>query len=173
MINRHANVWDIYDGGNAGMPQFIIDLFSNQLLMCGLVSWAVGQILKTIINAIVTKKWDFMRLIGDGGMPSCHSATVTSMAVFSALMYGVSSNQFAIMAIVAIIVMHDAMGVRLETGKQAKVLNEMMEIFTIDTENLFSEEKLKEFVGHTPLQVFFGALLGVVVALIFFEVLTH
>ena len=150
------------------MLDFFTDLFTNQLLMCGLASWATGQILKTIINAIVTKKWDFMRLIGDGGMPSCHSATVTSMATYSALLYGAASNQFAIMAILAIIVMHDAMGVRLETGKQAKVLNEMMEIFRIDPETPFSEEKLKEFVGHTPLQVFFGAVLGLIMAFVFF-----
>jgi len=136
--------------------------------MCGLVSWAVGQVLKTIINAFVTKKWDFMRLIGDGGMPSCHSATVTSMATYSALLYGLGSNQFAILAILAIIVMHDAMGVRLETGKQAKVLNELIEIFSIDPEKPLTEEKLKEFVGHTPLQVFFGALLGFVMAFVFF-----
>ena len=106
-------------------------------------------------------------------MPSGHSATVSAMAMMSLLHYGVGSFEFAISAMLAIIVMHDAMGVRLETGKQAEVINELTSLIEeiIDDMNneetlekkfqkVFSEEKLKEFVGHTPLQVIAGCILG-------------
>ena len=97
-------------------------------------------------------------------MPSGHSATVTAMALTAAYEYGTGSFQFAMLAILAIIVMHDAMGVRQETGKQAVVLNQLMEL--LNPETFTDEQKMKEFVGHTPLQVFFGFLLGVVVAVL-------
>lgn len=143
---------------------YINELLSNKLFMNGVYAWAIAQILKTLIHAGVNHQLDLSRLFGDGGMPSGHSATVTSMAVTAAYTYGLASPLFAIMAMLAIIVMKDAMGVRLETGKQAKVINEITNL--LDPAEPFSQEHLKEFVGHTPLQVFFGALLGVCVALV-------
>lgn len=137
-------------------------LLENHLLLSALLAWSAAQIIKTVIYAIVNRKLDFHRLFGDGGMPSGHSATVTAMAVTAGLEYGVHSAVFAIAAILAIIVMHDAMGVRLEAGKHAQALNELLDLFSSDLEN---DTKLKEFLGHTPLQVFFGALLGLIIGL--------
>ena len=136
-------------------------LLSNPFLLIGLSSWFWAQLIKTIIHAIVTKSIDFTRLIGDGGMPSGHSATVCAVATSAGILYGLGSFPFAISVIVAIIVMHDAMGVRLETGKQAKLLNEFIDLFAKLEQPLSDQEKLKELVGHTPLQVCMGALLGI------------
>ncbi|NLU25313.1 MAG: divergent PAP2 family protein [Clostridiales bacterium] len=138
-------------------------LLNNHLLINSLVAWLVAQILKTVIYAVVNKTVDFHRLMGDGGMPSGHSATVTALATSAALYCGLDSPVFAVSAIVAVVVMHDAMGVRLEAGKHAKAINELMQM--LDS-NLEPEEKLQEFLGHTPLQVVFGSLLGLVVALL-------
>lgn len=143
---------------------WIESLLSNQVLITSLLAWASAQIIKAVLFAIMNRRFDITRLFGDGGMPSCHSATVTSMAVSSAIVCGFDSPAFALSAIVAIIVMHDAMGVRLETGKQAKLLNELMEKLT--DSGFSNEEKLKELVGHTPLQVLCGGLVGLAVALL-------
>ena len=136
-------------------------LLSNPFLLIGLSSWFWAQLIKTIIHAIVTKSIDFTRLIGDGGMPSGHSATVSSLATAAALVYGLGSFEFAMAFIFAIVVCKDAMGVRLETGKQAKLLNEFIDLFAKLEQPLSDQEKLKELVGHTPLQVCMGGLLGV------------
>lgn len=152
------------------MSTFFSDLLSNKVLIAGLLGWFIAQVSKFFINIIVNKKVEVERLFGDGGMPSCHSATVSAMAMMSFLAYGVGSFEFAISFMVAIIVMHDAMGVRLETGKQAKVIKEITQtiekLTTLAVD--FSDEKLKDLVGHTPLQVFFGGVLGAIVALISF-----
>ena len=146
---------------------YINQLLSNKILIGGLLGWATAQVLKALIYLIVNKKLSLERLLGDGGMPSGHSATVSSVALSAGLEYGFDSGIFALAMIMAIIVMHDAMGVRLETGKQAKVINEMMEfIEKFGGKDLTPEEKLKEFVGHTPNQVAAGMVLGVVVALV-------
>lgn len=141
--------------------EIVNELINNKILICAAIAWATAQILKTIIHAIVNKSLDPRRLFGDGGMPSAHSATVTSVAVSCGYVAGFDSPVFAVALIFAFIVMHDAMGVRLETGKQAKVLNDLMELFY--TEGT-PEQKLKEFVGHTPLQVISGFVLGIIVA---------
>ena len=144
--------------------QWLWDLLTNPYLLTGLLSWFYAQVIKTAIYAFINKEIRWERLFGDGGMPSGHSATVTSMAISCGLVYGFDSGIFAIAAIVAIIVMHDATGVRLETGKQAKIINELVE--HLKHKRIPDEEKLKEFVGHTPLQVLCGAVLGVIVAII-------
>ena len=140
---------------------WLLELITNPFLLTSLSSWFVAQVLKTIIHAIETKKLDFERLVGDGGMPSGHSATVTSLAVFCGLSFGFSSFQFAATAILATVVCHDAMGVRLETGKQAQLINELTKAFEVWTKEDLPEIKLKEFVGHTPIQVIAGIILGV------------
>ena len=145
---------------------FFLDLITNPYLLTGLGAWFVAQVLKTIIHAIINKKLVWERLVGDGGMPSGHSATVTSMALFAALRCGANSYEFAIAGILAVIVCHDAMGVRLETGKQAEVILELIEAFEKLTEDDLPEQKLKTFVGHTPVQVLAGIALGIVVALV-------
>ena len=141
----------------------ILQLLNNQILVNSLLAWAAAQIIKTILYAAVHRQVDLHRLFGDGGMPSGHSATVTAMATTAALEYGLDSPIFAITAIFGIVERHDAMGVRREAGKHAEVLNNLTASLTQDDP---PEEALKEFLGHTPLQVCFGALLGFGVALL-------
>ena len=147
------------------------DLLSNPFFLTSLSSWFIAQVMKVIINAIINKKIIWERLVGDGGMPSGHSATVTSLAVFCGLMHGTGSHEFAVSAILAIIVCHDAMGVRHETGKQAILINELIEGFQkLAVEHKLPAIELKEFVGHTPLQVAAGITLGVLDALFMYFV---
>lgn len=141
--------------------EWFFDLITNPFLMTSISSWLIAQLVKALIYAIINKEFDFHRLFGDGGMPSGHSATVTSLAVMSALVYGTNSFPFAISVIFAIIVCHDAMGVRRETGKQAIVINEIVKSFSVLTSNELPNIKLKEFVGHTPIQVLAGMVVGV------------
>ena len=142
-------------------------IFQNKVLITALIGWACSQILKPFTFMIVNKRFDASRLTGDGGMPSSHSTFVTSAAVAAGLNYGWDSPVFAIMTVIAFIVMPDAMNVRYETGKQSKVLNELIEKFNmISDHDVTLEKKLEEFVGHTPLQVAAGFCLGLVVALI-------
>ena len=133
--------------------QTIQALFSNRVLLSGLIGWGTAQVLKTIIYALMHHTLDLT--------PSGHSATVCAVATSAGIIYGLDSFPFAISVIVAIIVMHDAMGVRLETGKQAKLLNEFIDLFAKLEQPLSDQEKLKELVGHTPLQVCMGGLLGI------------
>ena len=137
--------------------QLIKDLFSvNEILTVSLLGWFVAQVLKTIINFILLGKFQLERMWGDGGMPSAHSATVCAMVIATARSAGVGSSIFAVASVVAIITMHDAMGVRHETGEQAKVLNQMIEQWIdISEQNspFLQNMHLKEMVGHTPLQV--------------------
>lgn len=151
--------------------QFIREVLSlNQILTVSLLSWFVAQVLKTIINFILLGKFQLERMWGDGGMPSAHSATVCAMVIATARSEGINSAIFAVAAVVAIITMHDAMGVRRETGEQAKVLNKMIEQWIEVTEknNPFLQNMhLKEMVGHTPLQVLAGFVVGCMVGLLY------
>lgn len=152
------------------MKDWLYALVTNRFLIIGLTSWLWAQVLKTIIYEFMNKKLDLSRLVGDGGMPSGHSATVASLTTAALLCYGPGSFQFAISLILAIVVCKDAMGVRLETGKQAVMLNEMMRVFNVLTSSeQLPEVKLKEFVGHTPIQVMAGILLGIANAVVMYE----
>ena len=144
---------------------FLLDFLSNKFFITAMVSWTTAQIIKFFIYAIINKSWDFSRLFGDGGMPSGHSATVSSLATISALTFGLGSVEFAISGILAVIVCHDAMGVRLEAGKHAKLLNLLVDAFEKFSKNELPEVVLKEFVGHTPLQVITGFFLGIFCAI--------
>lgn len=146
--------------------QFLNELFQNVIFVSAALGWLVAQVLKTLIHLIITRRFVVERMVGSGGMPSSHSATVCALATAAGMEYGGGSFEFAVSAMLAIIVMYDAMGVRRETGIQAKVLNEMMELFTHMGKKMSVEDKLKEFVGHTPLQVLMGAILGIVIAVI-------
>lgn len=147
--------------------EFFNELFSNELFVSAAIAWFVAQLLKTIIHTFVTKDFSFERMYGSGGMPSSHSSTVTALATTAYLVHGASSSEFAISAILAIIVMYDARGVRRETGIQAKVLNDLIDLLKdVHNELMSMDDKLKEFVGHTPLQVVAGALLGLIIAFI-------
>ena len=150
---------------------WFIELITNPYMITGLSSWFIAQVLKTIIHAVINKKFCIERFFGDGGMPSGHSATVTSVAVLCGLSLGPASPEFAISTILAIIVCHDATGVRRETGKQAIVINEIIKAFDELSKEELPEVKLKEFVGHTPIQVAAGILIGVLNAILMYNVL--
>lgn len=127
--------------------------------------WFGIQLFKVIWDLVVTHKFNFKRILGAGGMPSSHSAVVTSLATMIGKSQGINSPIFALSVIFAFIVMYDAAGVRRAAGKQAKLLNKLIE--TPGLSNIQVQEKLVEVLGHTPTQVFVGALIGIVVGLIF------
>lgn len=161
--------------GNVKKMNILIELLHNTVLLTSAAAWAIAQLIKTIIDFSISGKLNMERLVGSGGMPSCHSATVCSLATISLLVYGAESFQFAVTAMLAIIVMYDARGVRRETGNQAVIINEIMEYLLnpLDERHKdpeFSQEKLKELIGHTPLQVICGAILGIVVAIISYNI---
>lgn len=141
-------------------------MLKNQLLISSATGWVVAQLLKTIIDCTLNHGFSPERLVGSGGMPSSHSATVCALVVSSGICCGVSSSEFAVSFVLAAVVMYDAIGVRQETGKQAKLLNLILQQDLFKLKDQEFEEKLKEFVGHTPLQVFAGAILGIVIALL-------
>ena len=147
--------------------EFISDLLQNRVFMAAATGWLVAQVLKTIIDMCVNKSFDPERLVGSGGMPSSHSATVCALATAAGIEYGGGSFQFAISAILPIIVMYDARGGRREAGLQAQVLNEMIAFFQNMGKSVSYEEKLKELIGHTPLQVTAGAILGILISVLY------
>ncbi|MCH5270397.1 MAG: divergent PAP2 family protein [Lachnospiraceae bacterium] len=150
---------------------FFEELFSNKIFICAVTGWLIAQILKTFIHMLFTKKFVAERLVGSGGMPSSHSSTVCALAASAGILYGPSSFEFGISLILAIIVMYDAMGVRRETGIQARILNEMLDVFADMGSDMSPQDKLKEFVGHTPLQVVIGGILGIGIAFVMCNVL--
>jgi acid phosphatase family membrane protein YuiD len=153
--------------------EFLLGIFRNPFFIVSVSSWFAAQFLKTVIHAIENKKLDWSRLVGDGGMPSGHSSIVTALAVSIGLFKGFDTAEFAIAFIFAAVVMRDAMGVRLETGKQAasiiKIADLLNDYFT-EYDDKIRTDKLKVLVGHTPLQVVCGSILGAVVSIIFYIV---
>ena len=145
---------------------FLNGLIRNPVFVAAVMGWFVAQVLKTMIHFLIHKEFIWERMVGSGGMPSSHCATVCAFTTAVGIQYGSGGFEFAIAVIVAIIVMHDAMGVRRETGIQAQVLNEMIALFREMGTKMSVEDKLKEFVGHTPLQVWMGALLGILTGFI-------
>lgn len=151
--------------------EYLLDIIRNGALVVPTVAWLIAQLLKAIIDAAVNKTFRLSRLVGDGGMPSGHSATVMSLAMIVGLTDGFGSITFAIAMIFAIVVMHDAIGVRREAGKQARMIISMVEVlgdYLVEKDKKIKDEKLKVLVGHTPLQVICGALLGAVIAIVYF-----
>ena len=149
------------------MGETIGSILSNPYLITPVLAWAIAQIVKTLIYAIQNKRLVLSRLFGDSGMPSAHTAIVTSLATISLLRDGAASFQFAVSAVLALIVCHDARGVRAEVGKQAVTLNGILENFRkLNLLEGDAEQKLKELVGHTPFQVFCGVITGILTGLI-------
>ncbi len=144
-------------------------ILNNKILVTAFLGYFLAQIIKTIIEAVMDRTFSIRRLFsGNGGMPSSHASTVCALATMTALTAGVASFEFAIAVVFAIVVMVDASGVRRETGNQAVILNELMEYFgkLKDNPPRFSHDKLKELIGHTPLQVQTGAALGIIIAFV-------
>jgi len=152
------------------MKQIIIDLWSNSILMAALIAWAAAQLIKTVIHVYMTHEWRADRLWGSGGMPSSHAATVCALTVSALLHYGLSSPIFAISAIIAAVVLHDASGVRHETDKQAILITAILTVLESKLDNKENSElpeiKLKDLVGHTPFQVIVGSAIGIIVGLL-------
>ncbi len=139
-------------------------LLDNRILLSSFLAWAIAQVSKTILDLFRQRKLILSRLVSSGGMPSSHSALVTGMATATGRVAGVSSASFAIAVVVASIVMYDAAGVRRAVSIQARILNQMIdEAFQGSP---MAEKRLRELIGHTPIQVFVGALLGLGVGLI-------
>ncbi|MEO3704670.1 divergent PAP2 family protein [Trichormus azollae] len=142
--------------------QDIGDIFNNRVLLVALVACFVAQGFKLIVEVIKHRKIDMRVLVTTGGMPSAHSALVTALAAGVGQTLGWASPDFAVAVIFAIIVMYDAAGVRQAAGKQARILNQMIdELFHEKPE--FSQDRLKELLGHTPVQVIAGSALGMTI----------
>lgn len=137
--------------------------FGNYMLVSAILAWFFAQFIKIFTNLFVKKKFDIRMMFSNGGMPSSHSSTVLALSTAAAIHCGFNSPAFAISGVLSVIVMNDAFGVRWQAGQQAQIINKMiMELFS-NTDQF--DVKLKEIIGHTPFQVFMGALLGFIVAL--------
>ena len=139
-------------------------LLDNHVLLASVLAWALAQVSKTVGEIIKERRLVLSRLVSSGGMPSSHSALVTGLATSVGRVMGISSPAFAIAAVLAGIVMYDAAGVRRAVSIQARILNQMIdEAFQ---GHPFAEKRLRELIGHTPIQVFVGGLLGICVGLL-------
>ena len=146
------------------MKNTFLMFITNKYIYVPMILWFFIQLFKLIYDLCTTKKFNFKRILGAGGMPSSHSAVVTSLATLIGKNFGVDSAIFAIALTFALVVMYDACGVRRAAGKQAKVLNDIVN--TPGLTGVQVQEKLQEALGHTPVQVFVGALIGVIAGVI-------
>lgn len=146
---------------------FMSGLWQNRVLLSAAMGWAAAQIIKTIIHGLLEGEWKLERMVGSGGMPSSHAATVCALVTAAAYNYGPNSFEFTISFLLAIIVLHDARGVRLETGKQAEILNEIVKYLRMEEgHTTLPEKELKELIGHTPVQVGAGMVIGIIVGIV-------
>ena len=140
------------------------DLIRNKILMTTLSAWVIAQTMKVMIGVIRERKFDFRWFVGTGGMPSAHSTGAACLATAIGLDYGFSSVHFALAVSFAIVVMFDAQGVRRATGRQARILNKITE--DIYWQGRIDEGRLRELIGHTPVEVIGGVVSGVMIALV-------
>ena len=146
------------------MNEFL-EIFKNSVIWTAVIGWFTAQVLKVIFVFVKHKRLDFRRFVGSGGMPSSHSSTVMALSTATGLVEGFSSTVFAVSLVLAMVVMYDAAGVRRAAGQQAKILNKIVEDWG-KASPADTEKKLKELLGHTPVEVFAGAILGIIIALI-------
>lgn len=139
------------------------ELFSNNMLWNATLAWFIAQFIKILLHMIATKKLNLRLLFESGGMPSSHSAIICAICVSIGNRHGFDSTLFALASVVATIVMYDAMGVRRATGEQGRVLNKLIDMMNISDQ---LQTTLKEVIGHKPLEVLAGALLGILVGLL-------
>jgi len=145
------------------MQDFFKSLVNNQVLVITTIAWFTAQCIKVSFGVIREKRFNFRWFVGTGGMPSSHAAGVTALAVSCGLDLGFNSTAFALAAIFAIVTMFDAQGVRRATGQQAEILNKILD--DIYWKGKVEADRLKELIGHTPIQVFIGSLIGLFIAL--------
>lgn len=138
----------------------LIEIVTNRVIQAAVLSWAIAQALKVILTLCISRKFDGSRMFGSGGMPSSHSAMVCAMLTVIGFHEGFGSSIFALAFCFAGVTMYDAAGVRRSTGKNAAVINHLLDDLATKGFSM-DEERLKELVGHTPLQVMAGALLGI------------
>ncbi len=136
------------------------EIIGNKCIWLPILLWFLIQTFKVVVDLIINKKLNVKRILGAGGMPSSHSAIVCSLAVCIGKEYGFDSGIFAFSVIMAFVVMYDAAGIRRAAGKQARILNKILETPGLTTKEV--QEKLIETLGHTPVQVFVGALIGII-----------
>jgi acid phosphatase family membrane protein YuiD len=139
------------------------EIFCNNAIILPVFSWFLAQLYKFLNCLVVNKRIDFMKFVSSGGMPSSHSAISVCLATIMGMQYGFESGIFAFSVVFALVVMADAAGVRRAAGKQAALLNKLAN----STKEFRAEKDLKELLGHTPVEVFAGAALGILVAVIF------
>ena len=150
------------------MKSFYSAVSHNNILIVTLSVWAIAQLLKVVLGVFQEKRFNFRWFIGTGGMPSSHAAGASALATSCGLDYGFDSVYFALAAVFALVTMFDAQGVRRSTGQQAQILNKIMD--DIYWKGKIESTRLKELIGHTPIQVFMGAVFGVIVALFFYKI---
>lgn len=146
------------------MGEIFIQIIKNKVFITTVIAWVLAQTVKVTIGVISQRKFDFRWFIGTGGLPSSHAAGASCLATAIGLEYGFGSVYFALAASFAIVVMFDAQGVRRSSGKQARILNKIME--DIYWQGKIRENRLRELIGHTPLEVIAGFLLGVLIAIL-------
>ena len=139
----------------------VFEILSNRFVQAGFLAWAIAQALKVVLTLMISRKFDSSRMWGSGGMPSSHSSTTCALMMMIGFSEGFDSPLFALAFAFSAIVMYDAAGVRRSTGKNAAVLNRLIDRLAND--GTFDEEHLKELIGHTPIQVLAGALLGILI----------
>lgn len=143
---------------------FFQEIINNKYIIVPMFIWLGIQIFKVLWDLVKEKKFNFKRILGAGGMPSSHSAVVCSLATLVGKYEGVDSAVFGVAVILALVVMYDAAGVRRAAGKQAKLLNQIVNTPGLAIETV--QEKLVEVLGHTPIEVFVGAILGIIVGIL-------
>ena len=141
----------------------LLEILNNRAIVAAITAWAIAQGLKVLLTLAISRRFDSSRVLGSGGMPSSHSAMVCALTTTVGIREGCASSMFALACCFAGIVMYDAAGVRRSAGRNAAVINNLVESLSGRGEYTFDEERLKELVGHTPIQVLAGALLGVLV----------
>ena len=146
---------------------YFIEFGKNYIFWTSAAAWLIAQSLKVALGVFREKRFNFRWFIGAGGMPSSHAAGVSALATSVGVTYGFDSALFAITLVFTLIVMFDAQGVRLATGRQAEILNKMLE--DIYWKKKLDEDQLKELIGHTPVEVFAGAFLGIMISLLFYK----
>jgi hypothetical protein len=146
------------------MKTFLGDVTHNKIFLITITAWLITQTVKVFLGVLKEKRFNFKWFVGTGGMPSSHVAGVAALATSIGINFGFDSPLFAVTVVFTIIVMFDAQGVRQATGKQAEILNKIIE--DIYLKKHVAEDKLKELIGHTPVQVLAGALIGILVAIL-------
>lgn len=149
------------------MADYLLDFSKNSIFWTSAAAWFIAQTIKVMLGVFREKRFNFRWFVGTGGMPSSHTAAATALATSVGITYGFDSGLFAIAVTFAVVVMSDAQGVRHSSGRQAALLNKMLD--DIYWKKKLDDEKLKELLGHTPVQVWAGAVIGILVPLLLYK----